>query len=426
MRDLLAEDEARSGRVALALQQRAREQRDVISNLKSPAGWLLDALGATSKSGATVSENTAFNVSVFSACTNILGQSLGMLPLKVYRKTATGAEEAADHPAAPLLKRKPGPGQTSYQWRAYKMTCVSVGGNAYSRIVRDEFFQPRALLPMVPAETRPELLGDGRLIYRYRNDVLQDFDVIHLRGLSSNGYTGRSPLHDMRDSLGLAMTAQEYTSRTFLNGNRKAGIFEGPASMDRPKAEEFKKFWEANYAGMANAGRNPMLFGGITWKDAGFSNQDAELLMSRRFEVEEISRAFRVPLHLLNSTEKSTTWGSGIEQLNRGFVDYTLLPWTTNWEQELEDKLLTEEEKAQGYFIRFNLGVLLRGSPETRAKFYEIMRRIRAMDVNQIRGLEDWNEYADTGANNPEWPLNAQQADQGAPEPKKVSAELET
>jgi len=246
--------------------------------------------------------------------------------------------------------------------------------------------------------------------------------VVHIRGLSSNGYTGRSPLHDLRDAMGLAMTAEEYTSKTFANGNRQPGYFEGQPNMTREKAQEFKKFWEENYSGANNAGKNPLIFGGISWKAAGFSNQDAELLMSRRFQIEEVSRAFRVPLHLLNSTEKSTTWGSGIDQLNQGFVAYTLQPWVENWQQELEDKLLSEAEKAAGYFIKFNLGVLLRGAPEARAKFYEIMRRIAAMDVNQIRALEDWNEYPDAWAGDPRLPLNAQQSGQQAPETEPAPA----
>lgn len=420
---------ARMRRAALSAWRELRSASHT-SSLDHPSDRLLQALGGATKSGASVTENTAFNVSVFSACTNVLAQSLAMLPLKVHRKTAIGAEEATDHPVSALLKRKAGAAQTSYQWRAHQMTRVCLGGNGYSRTHRDSYFQPGELEPLKPADVNPVLLKNRRLAYEIhdggRNFLLQDFEVVHVRGLSSNGYTGRSPLHDLRDAMGLALTAEEYTGRSFANGNRQPGFLKGPPTMDRPKATDFLKYWQDNYAGAVNAGKSPLIYGGMEWMAAGFSNQDAELIMSRRFQIEEVSRAFRVPLHLLNSTEKSTTWGSGIDQLNQGFVAYTLQPWVENWQQELEDKLLTEEEKASGYCIKFNLGVLLRGAPEARAKFYEIMRRIAAMDVNQIRGLEDWNEYPDAWAGDPRLPLNAQQSGQGAPAtPEPAAAETE-
>lgn len=395
------------------------------SSLSNPSQALLDAFGAISRSGATVSEDTAWNVSVFSACINVLAQSIAMLPLKVYRKTASGADEATDHPVSRLLRRKPGHVQTSYQWRAHMMVGAAGGGNGYSRIFRDGFFQIERIEPLKSHEVEPLLLDSGRMAYRVRernrNVTLQDFEVVHLRGLSSNGYTGRSPLHDLRDSLGLALTAEHFASATFANGNRQPGVVKGPATWTPEKAQEFLKYWNTHYSGAGNGGKTPVFFGGVEWAAAGFTNQDAELLMSRRFQIEEVSRAFRVPLHLLNSTEKSTTWGSGIDQLNQGFVAYTLQPWVENWQQELEDKLLSEEEKAAGYFVKFNLGVLLRGSPEKRAAFYQIMRGIAAMDVNQIRALEDWNEYPDAWAGDPRQPLNTGGSAFAAP-----AAELQT
>lgn len=389
------------------------------SSLSSPSEALLNAFGSVSRSGARVSEDTAWNVSVFSACANVLAQSIAMLPLKVYRKTATGADEAVDHPVSRLLRRKPGLVQTSYQWRSATMASVCVGGNGYSRVHRNGFFEVERIEPLRACEVAPVVLESGRLAYRVQQRagsvLLQDFEVLHIRGLSSNGYTGRSPLHDLRDALGLALTAEEFTASTFANGNRQPGVIKGPAGWDAAKAMEFKKYWQDAYGGAGNAGRTPVFYGGVDWAGAGFTNQDAELLMSRRFQIEEVSRAFRVPLHLLNSTEKSTTWGSGIDQLNQGFVAYTLQPWVENWQQELEDKLLSEAEKAAGYFIKFNLGVLLRGAPEKRAAFYQIMRGIAAMDVNQIRALEDWNEYPDGWAGDPRQPLNTGASAPAAP-----------
>lgn len=396
-----------------------RAGRELRSNLKQPDSWLLHAFGSATKSGATVSKETAFNVSAVSACINILAQGVAMLPLKLYRATPAGAEEAVEHPLHALLKRKPGAMQTSYQWRAYMQACLGIGGNAYSRIYRDRYMRVERIEPIKPIDVA-EILRDtvsGRLVYRVNGErrLLPDYEVLHMRGLSTDGIRGRSPLSDLRESIGLAMTAQEFAACSFANGNRQPGIINGGTAIStKAKAEEFLNYWMANYTGAAAAGRVPLLFGGMEWTAAGFSNQDAELLLTRKFEVEEIARVYRVPLTLLQSMEKSTSFGTGIAELNRGYVTHTLTPWLVNWEQELEDKLLSEEEKAAGYFIRFNVAALLRGSPLEQAQKAEIERRARLITANEYRRQQELPEGPDAGANNLDWPLNAQESGQSS------------
>jgi HK97 family phage portal protein len=404
-----------------------RERRSThTSSLKDPSEALLALFGSATRSGAKVSEDTAFNVSTVNACINVLAQSIAMLPLKVYRTTATGADEARDHPLYPLLKRKPGAAQTSYQWRAWCQTCLGLGGNAYSRIHRNGYAEIERIEPLKASEVEVRLLPDDSLAYRVRGGAVRPaYEILHLRGLSSNGYTGRSPLFDLRESVGLAITAQGFAASTFANGNRQPGVVKGPPTWDRSKAQEFLKFWQENYSGSTNGGKTPVVFGGVEWAAAGFTNQDAELLLTRKFEVEEIARAYRVPLTLLQSMEKSTSFGTGIAELSRGFVNYTLAPWLVNWEQELEDKLLSEAEKKAGMFIKFNVGALLRGSPLEQAQKAEIERRARLTTVNEYRALLDLNELPDTGANSADWPLNAQEAGQTSRQPSAAGAHTE-
>ena len=407
----------------------ASEIRASAGSLAQPPSWLMQALGGgPTKSGASVSEATAFNVSAVSSCINVLAQSVATLPLKVYRKTGTGAEEASDHALYSLLKRKPSAAQTSYQWRSWKMTCVLLGGNGYSRIYRDNFMQVQRIEP-IKSSAIAEILCDkttGRLAYRVNGEsrLLNDYEVIHLRGLSTDGYFGRSPLADLRESVGLAMTAQEYAARGFANGNRKPGVIEAAPTTTVAQAQQFQEFWMQHYAGTANAGRTPIMGGGFSWKDAGFSNSDSELLGMRKFEVEEIARVYRVPLTLLQSMEKSTSFGTGIAELNRGYVVHTLMPWLANWEMELEDKLLTEAEKAEGMAIKFNVAAMLRGSPLEQAQKAEIERRCRLVTVNEYRRNQDLQELPDTGANNADWPLNAQEAGQQSAPAARVPAGL--
>lgn len=400
-----------------------RAGRELRSSLTAPESWLLSALGGgLAKSGATVNDHTAFTVSAVSACVNVLAQGVAMLPLKLYRRTSTGAEEATDHPLYHLLKRKPGTSQTSYQWRGYMQACLGLGGNAYSRIHRNAYAEVERIEWLRPSDIGgiERHTRTGALAYRLHGEreLVPDHGILHLRGLSTDGVRGRSPLADLRESVGLALTAQEFSARTFANGNRKPGVLVGGQTMTKARADEFLAFWMQHYAGAANAGKSPLLFGGMEWRDAGFSNADAELLLTRKFEVEEIARVYRVPLTLLQSMEKSTSFGTGIAELNRGYVTHTLTPWLVNWEMELEDKLLTEAEKAAGMFIKFNVGALLRGSPLEQAQKAEIERRARLRTANEYRAEQDLNEFPDTGANNLEWPLNAQESgQQSAPAP---------
>jgi HK97 family phage portal protein len=389
----------------------AREMRSATSTFTNPADWLLQALGGgPTKSGASVNENTAFNVSAVRACVNLRANLLAMLPLKVFQKTTTGPVEQREHRLARMFRGRVSPMHTKFKWIHASSVCEDIGGDAYSRVYRDQYAVPERIQWVKPPEVTPlENKATGDIGYRLQGQGnLLAYEMLHISGLSTNGRTGRSPLADLREAVGLSLTAEEFTGRTFQNGNRKPGVLVGGPGMNKSKADEFLAFWMQHYAGAANAGKSPLLFGGMEWRDAGFSNADAELLGMRKFSIEEIARVYQIPLHLVGSTDKATTWGSGIEQLNQGLVDYMLAPRCTNWEAEMNTTLLTEREQDEGFYIKFWVDALLRGSPETRAKVYQIMRGLRAISVNEIRNREDMIEAPDTGANNLDWPLNNQ------------------
>lgn len=386
--ELLAADEARSYRAALS---RPRESR-ASSSLTNPAEWFLNAInGGPTKSGASVNESTALTVATVRTCINLRSDLIAMLPIKVYRKTERGSIEQPDHPLARLFRGKVAPGFTSFKWRKCKQVCFDLGGNAYSRVFRNTYAEVERLLWLRPVDVTPlENKVTGAIGWRVKGaGDLMEHDVIHVANLSTNGRTGRSPIQDLREIVGQSLTAEEFASRTFSNGNRKPGIFEA-ASMTQDKAAAFMQAWQTHYTGAQNAGKTPLLFGGVSWKEAGFSNEDSELLMTRKFTKEEIASVFQIPLHLVNSTEKSTAgYGANVQEVNQGLVDYMLQPLCENWEAELDSTLLTERELDERYFIRFSVDALLRGSPEVRAKVYQAMRGIAAMSVNEVRDRED-------------------------------------
>jgi len=233
------------------------------------------------------------------------------------------------------------------------------------------------------------------MVYKVAGEELMQSDILHIRGLSTDGFMGISPIRALRETLGLSLAAQEFTSRTFNNGNRKSGVLVGGPTMNTEKAKEFLGDWQKLYAGAANAGKTPFLWGGVDWKDAGFSSQDAELLLTRKFEVEEIARYFRIPLFLLQSTDKATTWGSGIEQMSRGFVDFTLQPWAKNWEEELSFSLLTSKEKKLGLYFKTDYSNLLRGSPQEQAVYFTTLWNGGLIRRNEARSGLGYVELPD-------------------------------
>ncbi|MDE2618889.1 MAG: phage portal protein [Sphingomonadales bacterium] len=389
-----------------------REARAAISDITNPDLWLLHALfGGPTKSGANVNENTAFNVPTVRACIDIRSDLLAVLPLKVFRKTARGPEEQRDHPLARMFRGRVSPGMTSFKFRKTMQVSHDLGGNGYARVHRDAYFQPVRIVWKRPTEITPlenpatdeigwRVLGQGDLAAH---------DILHVPNLSTNGRTGRSPLFDLRESVGLSLTAEEFTSRTFSNGNRKPGFFIPPLAWKKAQADDFAEQWAKHQSGAANAGKNAIIGGGMTWQDAGFSNQEAELLSVRKYSKEELAEVYRIPLVLVNSTEKSTSgYGANVDQVMQGLMDFTMYPIYANWEAELNTTLLTEREQEEGYYFKFMIDALLRGNPTVRAAFYEKMRGLRAMTVTEIREREEMPEAPDLGANNLDWPLNNQ------------------
>jgi len=424
--DLLASDEQRTARALVA---GAIEQR---SGLKSPEDWLINSLaGSPTSSGKRISADTAFNVITYYACVDLISKLVASLPVRLMEKTASGSFPVESHNAAWLLKDRPNNWQTPFEFKRYLMASVASRGNGYSRVFRDRYYEPTEVVPVHPADLQPEYVKKLRsVIYRGHEaaEAGQGYflasDILHVRALSTDGVCGLSPLRVMRESLGLSLTYQEHTGATFANGGRMPGFITSDTIYTQAQIKDFLAAYKDSYGGADRAGK-PRVLNGFKWVSIGMNNEDAELLASRKFEVEEIARFFGIPLHLLQSTEKSTTWGSGIEQLNRGVVDYMLAPWLVNLEQALNSTLLSEDDRRKrGMGFKVNVNALLRGDPKTRAEFYKVMREIAAMDPNQIRELEDFPLYQGEWADDPRAPFNGQgggQADAASPQPSDAT-----
>lgn len=403
-RDLLAEDTARSIRAAGI---RAVEKR---SNLKQPEEWLINALGGTqSASGARVSDLSAISLPVVQACVGLKADMVGMLPCKLYRKTSSGSEELKDDPRSLLISGTPNGHHTSFEFKKLLEVGRGLGGNGYARVYRDGFYEPVRIEPLLPCDVRPERLQNRQVIYRVNGESkpLTRADIIHVPGLSNDGVLGISPVRVLRESMGLALTMQEQAGRMFKNGAQFGGYIEAPQGTKPETLQAMSDQWEARHAGAHNAGKTPWLLNGTKYTAVqGMTLQDQEFLASRRFQVEEIARAYRIPLFLLNSTDKSTTWGSGLEQMNQGFLTYSLNPDLVCWEQALGITLLTAAEQAEGYFFKFNREALMQATMEAKANFFTAMRNIGVYNPNQILRKLDENDRP--GGDDYNLPFNGQ------------------
>jgi len=391
--DLLASIESRIHRgVDIHAQKVELRTGTTYSSLKNPSDSLLAALGWPVKSGAIVTADTAMNVSSVYACVQIISAIIARLPLNLLRRTSEGCEEILDHPACRLLQRTPDGVRTAFAWRQMLEATALLRGNAPARIIRNAYFEPESIGWMNPLQFEIWQTPDGEPYYRYRGQVLQPFDVLNHKELSLDGIRGMSPVTAMREQIGLAITTQEHGARHFSNGASPGVVLTAPISATPEQMNRIRDELQKNHGGVGNSGKPFVAYGGLTVSSVSLSNQDSQFLESRKFDIEEIARAFRVPLHLLQSTEKTTSWGTGVEQLNRAFVDYSLQDRLVRWQEELNLSFLSAADLDNGLYWKFDVSELVSGSNSDRAQYYQVMRNIGVMSINDVREAEGMND----------------------------------
>lgn len=347
--------------------------------------------GLVSTAGIRVNEETALRVTAVYACVRVIAETVASLPLPLYRRLDRGKEKVTGHPLYPVLHDMPNPEMTSFTFREVLMTQLLLRGSAYAQIVRDKRGQVLELWPLSPSGM--ELVRDDKarqLVYRYTEGMktieYKPEQIFHIPGLSFDGVKGLSPIAVTREAIGLAMATEEFGSRFFGNGARPGGILEHPGVVKDP--EKLRKSWEEVYKGVHNSHKIAVLEEGMKYHEIGIPPEDAQFLETRKFQLNEICRIFRVPPHLVGDLERATF--SNIEHRSIDFVMHTIRPWLVRWEQAIVKALLLPEERKL-YFPRFNVDGLLRGDFKTRMEGYAIGRQNGWYSANDIRELEDMN-----------------------------------
>jgi len=352
----------------------------------------------TASSGKPVNENTAMQMTAVYSCVRILSETVAGLPLHVYQYNDNGGKEKhLRHPLYKLLHDEPNPEMTSFAFRETLMSHLLLWGNAYAQIIRNARGEVISLYPLMPNKMTVDRDKNGRLFYLYQrssgdtpslgkdNSVyLAPSDVLHIPGLGFDGLVGYSPIAMAKNAVGLAIATEEYGAKFFANGAAPGGVLEHPGTIKDP--QKVKDSWNAAYQGSANSNRVAVLEEGMKYQAIGISPEQAQFLETRKFQINEIARIFRVPPHMLADLEKSSF--SNIEQQSLEFVKYTLDPWVVRWEQTMYRALLSPSEKPN-VFIKFNVDGLLRGDYVSRMNGYAVARQNGWMSANDIRELEN-------------------------------------
>ena len=342
--------------------------------------------GQATDAGVHVTERKALEMSAVWRSVNLIAGSIASLPLHAYESDGVGRVSVGDrHPAAKLLS-DPHSDMTPFEYWELMTSHVILWGNGYAWLQRNSHGHVDKFIGLHPSRVRPGRTSDGTKVYAIDGGkiVATDADLMHIPGFSIDGIVGLSPIAMARQGIGLAMAAEGFGGRLFSSGSLASGVLETDSSLKPEQADAILARWKQKRAGLQHAHDPIILDNGAKFHQLTINPSDAQFLESRRFQISEIARMFGIPPHLLMDTEKSTSWGTGIEQQSISFVVYTLRPWLTRIEQRV-----TKVLQPNPIYARFTVEGLLRGDSKQRAEFYQTMWGLGSLSTNDIRALEE-------------------------------------
>ena len=357
--------------------------------------------GMESKSGVSVDEDSAMTYSAYSAGIRIISETIASMPLNIYENLGEkGKRKAANHPLQYLLHDSPNEDMDAFTWRETAKVHVLGWGNHYSFLTRNPLKRYiTSIYPMEPWRVKPEIIKTpslGRIkVYKYMPEegpeyIINKEDVLHIHGLSYNGLIGVTPLTWYREQVGLGLAMEEYSARFFSNGTNATGVFTTDQVLKPDTYEKLKEQLKKNYAGLGKSHSSMLLEQGVKFDKISINPNDAQLLESKKFQVEEIARILRIPLHLLQSLEHASD--NNIEHLGINFVVYCLLPWLKRDEQAYNMQLFMENEKGR-FFTKYVVDGLLRGDTAARWESYVKAIQNGVYTPNDVLEMEDHNPY---------------------------------
>lgn len=373
------------------------------STSTEPSPWFVDWIkgGHATLSGQHVSPDSAMRLSAVWACVRVRSEDVGKLPCILYRRTADGGKErATKHDLYSLIRDRPNPRQTAFEFRQMMQAQKDLRGNAYALKEFDGRGKVVALWPINPEYVTVLQTPDGReLFYRItipgqEPDTFPGEGIVHLRGLSLDGKIGLSPIGYHRETIGLALAAEKYGAAFFGNSAQPRGGIELPNPISAEAAEALRNSWEKKYRGAEKSNKIAIFDGGMKYVQTGMNNNDAQYLETRSFQNREIWRIYRMPPHKVGDLDKATN--NNIEHQGLEYVTDCLMSELVSWEQTLKRDLLSEAEQ-KDYFFEFLVDALLRGDLKSRFEAYAIARNWGLFSANDCLDRENMNRIPNGG-----------------------------
>lgn len=342
--------------------------------------------------GRRVSPAMAMKLTAVFGCVRVLSESVGMLPCFLYQSTDSGRIKAPKEKLYSLLYIAPNDYMTPQEFWEYLIASLCLRGNFYAYKVK-ALGEVVELLPLLPNSVQPKLDENWNPVYQVTFsdgscDVLSQDEIWHVRTLTTDSLVGLSPISYARQAIGLGLATEEHGARLFGNGAVSSGVLQTDQTLTDEAYKRLKENFQEQHQGLSNAHKPMILEMGLKWNQISMSAEDAQFLETRKFQLEEICRIFRVPLHMLQNTDRATF--NNIENLGMGFVNYSLVPYLTRIEQRINTGLVSKEKRGQ-FYAKFNVGALLRGDMKSRYESYATGINWGILSPNECRDLEERN-----------------------------------
>lgn len=333
-------------------------------------------------------------------CVAIRANSLGKLPLQLYKKTKQGRERDNKHSLWYLLEKRPNKYQTPSQFKSYLEVSRLLWGNAYIYLETDRTGKIISLLPLDPASVTLEKNNNGDYIYKYVDDkgteyIYLEDEVVHLPYVSMDGKLGKAPLEVARENASNLQYISQFEGNFYKNGTLTSGVLESPGLLDGPAKDKIRKEWQKLYGGVKNGGSIAVLDAGFNYKPITIPLKDVEFIASRKMNKLDIATIFGIPSFMLNDLDNAKF--NNIEHQYMRFLSDVLQPTCTMLEEELNYKLFTENE-SKNYYVKFNLNASMRIDSKTRAEYYKSMIEIGVFSIDDVRELEDYDSIGEMGS----------------------------
>lgn len=327
--------------------------------------------GGASASGIVVNPQTAMQSAAVYSSIKVLAESIGMLPMNLYRKDAIGRTLMADHPLHVLCHDQPNEWMTSVEFWEMMVIALNLRGNAYAYVNRTRSGQVIELLPLHPDMVRIEMADGFKISYQITMPdgsfkTMYPGEIFHIRGMTLNGWIGISPIAYARESIGLSLATEKFGGQLFRNGAKMGGVLEHPGKLSKDAYDRMKTSFDEAHSG-ENAHKTAVLEEGMKFSKVAMTADDSQFLETRKYQRSEIAAIFRVPPHMIGDLEKATF--SNIEQQSLEFVNYSLMPWLVRIEKAIKRDLMTPQERKE-LTMKFNVSGLLRGDASARSALY--------------------------------------------------------